>query len=366
MRRAVGPLGRLRQDAADWLMSQPHAPHALAAARILVGLSVLGLLVTNFSNRQMWVGDASLWAEPTRAVSRFPEIALLDGVSADILTVAYVIVLLAAVAFIVGWHTKAANVVLLVGFIAVTGQNPLLATATDNLLRITLLWMLLMRLAEVWSLDVAREGGDSDQAVPDWLRTGLHNVALVGLGTQVALAYLAAGLHKVAQTSWQQGTALYSTLQLPEFRPFPAVADLLSLGTVPLALVTWLVLVVQLFFVPALLRPFTRDLFVAAAVGVNVLFGVVLATPWSSLVVIAATSLFLSDERWQDIGFRVADRCAPVTDRVVDAWYAVADKVDDWWYRFVRPIVDWVRVTVLRRRPGGRRVAQRGSEEPRE
>ncbi|MGJ9413034.1 HTTM domain-containing protein [Aeromicrobium sp. CF4.19] len=349
-RRVAEKTGGARGRAVHWLTSTRHAPHAVAAARIGVGLAVLGLLATNFGNRQMWVGDASLWAEPNRAVSRFPEIALLDGVSADILTAIYVLVMLAAVAFVLGWRAKAANVVLLVGFIAVTGQNPLLSAASDNLLRIALLWLLLVRAADVWSLDAARlEGGEADQAVPEWLRTGLHNIGLIGLGTQVALAYLAGGLDKVAQTSWQQGTALYSTLQLPEFRPFPWLADLLGSATVPLALVTWSVLVVQLFFVPSLLRPFTRDLFVVAAIVVNVLFGVVLATPWSALVVIALTGLFLSDEKWEGLGFLLGDLTAPVTDRVVDAWYAVVDRVEDWWFRYVLGAVDWVRFTVLRR-----------------
>ncbi len=341
---------RARLAADEWLTSARHAVHALAAARILVGLSVLGLLLTNFPNRQMWVGDASAWAEPSRAVSTFPEIAFLDGVSADILTVVYVVLTFAALAFVLGWRTKAANVILLVGFIAVTGQNPLLSSVSDHLVRITLLWMLLMRLSDVWSLDAARLARpESEQAVPDWLRTGLHNVGLLGLGAQVAIAYLAAGLNKVSQAAWQQGTALYSTLQLPEFRPFPWLSDVVSTGTVPLALLTWLVLVVQLFFVPAMLRPGVRDAVAMTAIGVNVLFGILLATPWSSLVIIAGTSLFVSDEKWEELGWAVGDVFAPLTDRVVDAWYVVVDKVEDWWFRYVLGAFDWVRFTVFRR-----------------
>lgn len=350
VRRASGPLVEAYGAAEEWLTSTRHAVHALAAARILVGLSVLGLLLTNFSNRQMWVGDASAWAEPNRAISRFPEVGFLDGVSADILTVVYVVVTFAAVAFVLGWRTKAANVVLLVGFIAVTGQNPLLSSVADNLVRITLLWMLLMRLSDAWSLDAARlSRSEAEQAVPEWLRTGLHNVGLLGLGAQVAIAYLAAGLDKVAQPAWQQGTALYSTLQLPEFRPFPWLSDLLSLGTVPLALLTWLVLVVQLFFVPAMLRAGVRDAVAITAIVVNAFFGIVLATPWASLVIMAGTALFVSDERWEELGWAVEDVFAPITDRVADAWYVVVDRLEDWWFRYVLAAVDWVRFTVFRR-----------------
>lgn len=341
---------RTRRSAELWLTGERHAVHAVALARILVGLSVLGLLLTNFSTRQVWVGDASAWAEPARAVSRFPEVALLDGVSGDVLTVVYVVVMLAAVALVLGWRAKAMTIVVLLGFIAVTAQNPVLGSIGDNLVRLTLLWMLLMRTADVWSLDANRlEPRESDEVAPDWLRTGLHNVGLVGLGAQTVLAYLAGGLDKASQPLWQQGTALYTTLQLPEFRPFPWLSDLLSNATVLLALVTWTVLAVQLFFAPMLLRRGTRNLVAGLAIGINVLFAVVLATPWSSLAVVAVTGLFVSDDRWEALGERVADLAWPVLDRTADLRYAVADRVADWWYDHVLALWDRVRVTVFRR-----------------
>lgn len=348
--RVRDSLGRVRRAAERWLTAEPHAPHAVAALRILVGLSVLGLLATNFSTRQVWVGDASAWAEPARAVSRFPEIALLDGVSGDILTVIYVVVILAAVGLVLGWHAKAMNVVVLVGFIAVTAQNPVLGSIGDNLVRLSLLWMLLMRTSQVWSLDANRlVPRDSDDVAPEWFRTGMHNVGLVGLGTQTVLAYLAGGLDKVSQPDWQDGTALFTTLQLPEFRPFPWLSDLLSNGSVVLAVLTWTVLAVQLFFAPMLLRRGGRDVVATLAIVVNLLFAVVLATPWSSLAVIAVTGLFVSDDRWAALGDRVADLTWPVLDRTADARYAVADRVADWWYDHVLGAWDRVRVTVFRR-----------------
>lgn len=344
----VDATGRTRRAAERWLTAERQAVHAVAAARIALGISVLGLLVTNFSTRQAWVGDASAWAEPARVVSQFPEIALLDGVSGDILTAIYVILMLASTGFILGWHAKAMNVVVLVGFIAVTAQNPVLGSIGDNLVRLALLWMLLMQTSDRWSLDARRDSDEGDVA-PEWFRTGLHNVGLVGLGTQTVLAYLAGGLDKVSQVAWQQGTALYTTLQLPEFRPFPWLSDLLSNGRILLALVTWTVLVVQLFFAPMLLRRGTRNVVVVVAIVVNLLFAVVLATPWSSLAVIAVTGLFLSDDLWEELGERVLDVVLPISDRTIDVRYAIADRVDDFWYTYVLGAVDWVKFTIFRR-----------------
>lgn len=348
--RVVDAIGAGRRRAERWLTGERHAVHALAVTRILIGLSVLGLLLSNVSERQIWVGDASAWAEPARMVSQFPEIALLDGVSGDLLTAVYGLVMLAAIGLVLGWHAKAMTVVVLVGFIAVTAQNPVLSTLGDNVIRLTLLWMLLLRTADVWSLDARRERSDADEAVPGWLRTGLHNVGLVGLASQTALAYLAGGLNKVAEPAWQGGTALYSTLQLPEFRSFPWLSDLLSNVPVLLALTTWTVLAVQLFFVPLLLvGSWARDTVVVLAIVINLAFAVVLATPWSSLAVVAVTGLFLSDRRWAAAGEWLLDLLQPLSDRTIDARYAIYDRVEDAWYRYVLGAVDWLRATVLRR-----------------
>ena len=257
------PLADARMRAEHWLTAERHGLRALAALRIALGVSVLGLLVSNFGNRQTWVGEGSVWAEPLRNAGRFPEVVLLDGVSGDLLTLVYVVVALAALAFTIGRWTKAANVVTLIGFIAITGQNPVLSEPADGLVRIVLLWMVLVHSSAVWSWDSTHDRGDDD-TVPSWLGIGLHNVGLVGLSAQVALVYLAAGLDKVADPAWQRGTALYSTFQLPEYRVFPWLADLISGSTLLLGLITWTVLFVQLFFVPLLLHRVTRGIVVGS------------------------------------------------------------------------------------------------------
>ncbi len=299
------PVADARTRAEDWLTAERHGLRALAALRIALGVSVLGLLVSNFGNRQTWVGEGSVWAEPLRNAGRFPEVVLLDGVSGDLLTLVYVAVALAALAFTIGRWTKAANVVTLIGFIAITGQNPVLSEPADGLVRIVLLWMVLVRSSTVWSWDSTHDRRDDD-AVPSWLGIGLHNVGLVGLSAQVALVYLAAGLDKVADPAWQRGTALYSTFQLPEYRVFPWLADLISGSTLLLGLITWTVLFVQLFFVPLLLHRVTRGIVVGLSVALNVFFAIVLAQVLTSLVLIGVTALFASDQSLGRLGDRVA------------------------------------------------------------
>ena len=342
------PLADARTRAEHWLTADRHGLRALAALRIALGVSVLGLLVSNFGNRQTWVGEGSVWAEPLRNAGRFPEVVLLDGVSGDLLTLVYVVVALAALAFTIGRWTKAANVVTLIGFIAITGQNPVLSEPADGLVRIVLLWMVLVHSSAVWSWDSTHDRGDND-IVPSWLGIGLHNVGLVGLSAQVALVYLAAGLDKVADPAWQRGTALYSTFQLPEYRVFPWLADLISGSTLLLGLITWTVLFVQLFFVPLLLHRVTRGIVVGLSVVLNVFFAIVLAQVLTSLVLIAVTALFASDQTLGRLGDRVAGVWYRFGDWVVERWYVGADRADAVWFRVGTPVVDWFKIVVFRR-----------------
>jgi hypothetical protein len=347
-----------RGRADDWLIGSRHATYAAAVCRIGTSLAVLGLLVSNFSTRDMWVGQASVWAEPARASSRFPELRLLDGVSSDILTLVYLLTMAASLALAAGWHAKAANVVTFVGFIAIVGQNPVVGAPGDNLLRLTLLWLLLMRSADHWSLDAVRrrrraeagkEASREDDVVPVWLSTGLHNVGLVALCAQTVLAAMAAGLDKVADRAWQHGTALYSTMQLPESRPFPALSDLISRSDVLLALLTYGVLISQLFFGPLLLNRFARRCVIVLAVVVNLLVAVVFAQPWTALGALAVTALFVSDDTWERVEDTVLTASQPATDWVIDRGYDVLDASDAVRYRFVLPAVDWLRIRLSRR-----------------
>ncbi|AWB91743.1 HTTM domain-containing protein [Aeromicrobium chenweiae] len=363
--RAVQAPLRAGDAAASWLLAAPRALYGAAACRMGTALSVLGLLATNFSSRDVWVGQGSIWAEPARALSQFPELALLDGVSGDVLTLFYVITMAAAVAMVVGWHTKAANVVTLVGFIAVVSQNPVVGDEGDNLVRITLMWLLLMQTAERWSLDARRrerraaradgsasamrEAWDGEKVLPPWLSAGLHHVGLIGLGTQTVLLFMAGGLDKISQDIWQRGTALYSTMQLPEFRPYPRLSDAVSTSTVALAVLTYTVLLTQLFFGPLLLHRVTRRVVITATVLVNVVLAVLLALPWSSLAFLALAALFVSTETYERLDEWLRDRLAPVGDWLVLRWYDVQDAgaavLDRTWW----PVADWFRASVLRR-----------------
>ncbi len=49
------------------------------------------------------------------------------------------------------------------------------------------------------------------------LKTALHNTALIGIKVQICLAYFLAALFKLSDADWLDGTALWDTIQIPEY-----------------------------------------------------------------------------------------------------------------------------------------------------
>lgn len=348
----------LRQKAGwldSWVFDNKHALRGIAMCRIIIGLVVFTLLFSNYPQRSIVFGPGSIWAETARETSTFPEIGLLSGASIEVFTLGYLLVMVSALAFTLGWHTRLAGVITLFGFIAVIGQNPVLGGQGDNIVRLTLLWLVLMHSSAHWSLDerrratkpglgdldaegkpvsALRSGWNSHPILPPTFTNGVHNVALAGISFQIAVIYIAAGMYKIQPDLWENGTALYYTLQLPDSRPFGALSSLLTGSGALIGLATYTIVFTQLFLVPLLLNKFTKPPMLTLAVSIHLLTALFMARPWSSFAMIALLAIFISDRtyrrtsRWSKVVF------APVGD-----WLCMR-------YHDLRDIIDWVRERV--------------------
>lgn len=333
-----------KDNVEGWFFDDRKAARGAAFCRIVLGSSILLLLVGNFSTRQLWIGPASVWADPVRAVSNFPEIAILNGASTFVVTLVYIFVLFSTLAFTIGWHTRVATIFTAIGFIGIVGQNPTVGNQADNLIRLSLLWMLLIDSSRHFALDARRRSADfrmssevnalqaawkGEETVPSWLSTSVHNVGIAGLAAQTILVYMGSGLSKIADPAWRHGTALYTTMQLPDYRPFPILSDLFSHSRVLLALITYAVLFAQMFFAAFLLNKITRTLILALAITVNIFFGLIMALPVASLAIIAATGIFISGSTYAAMSEYLRDLMTPLGYWFADRWDDLRDRLDD-------------------------------------
>lgn len=75
-------------------------------------------------------------------------------------------------------------------------------------------------------------------------KTILHNIALIGIKTQICIAYVVAGIFKLNDPYWLDGTAISHIIQIPEY----SNSFLLSLPVFVCKLMTYLTIIYQLSF----------------------------------------------------------------------------------------------------------------------
>lgn len=283
-----------------WLLEDKHALHGAAAARILSGCAVLGLLVSNIRHGDVVFGAGSVWAEPlqggTGDAPHYWPTELVASMSSIVLLLYYLAVIALAVLWTLGWQARLVGLLMLIGEVSIIERAPLVGDQGDNILRIGLVLLLFMQTDEYWSLAARRRGrrGARDPVLPRWLTNGIHNIALATLGFQVVVVYFSAGMAKARGDLWQHGTALYYPLQLQEFRPFPVLNDLFTHVGLVVGVATYVVILVELGFGFALLHPIARRVAIAGVTVLHVSIAVLMALPWFSLSMLAFVTIFVS------------------------------------------------------------------------
>lgn len=320
--RSFQAITRQQQRAESWVLDEKRATYGLAASRILVGIAAMGILLANFRQRYALWGPGSDWIEPLRRNSEFgPLLDLFNGGPTSF-TIKYLVLLLIALAFTLGWRTRVMNGLLLLGLVALVERNGLVGDQGDNIARIGLLLMLFMDTSRHWSLDARRRASaqvgtprwpgilNGAPILPTWVSNVLHNVAVIALAAQLFILYTASALFKLQGEYWQDGTALYYPLSLNEFAVFPWLNTLLTHNALGLMIGTYVAVFVQLYFVIGLLHPVTRRIVLVGVVLLHAGIAVLMGLPWFSLSMLAfdaifvSTATFLAFEAWLAPRFR--------------------------------------------------------------
>lgn len=322
MNAAERYLDGLRKSFEAWFVDAPRALRGLAFARILVAIAALGILISNFGQRHALWGSASNWIEPYRTTENF---ASIMGIFADknpaIFTIKYLIVIALAVAVLIGWRTKFTTLLLVVGLTALVERNGLVGDQGDNIARIGLIFMIFMNTSAHWSLDERRRAKHAKRKktlidrwslgfpiLPDWIRIPLHNAALMALALQIFILYTASAMYKIQGQYWQEGTALYLPLNLPDYAVFPELNRILLSNGVLVALATYFAVYIQLFFAVGLLHPISRRITLTGVILMHIGIAVLMGLPWFSLSMIAFDAIFISNKTYVSLETWGGDR----------------------------------------------------------
>lgn len=325
-------------EAQHWLMCDQRALYGAAAARLFSGVAVTGLLVTNLRWRDIVFGPGSAWSQGEIDAFPYWPPHLFDTLGPTAFLLAYLLIIAAAVCWTVGWHTKLAGLVVLIGHVACVQRTPYLGDSGDSAVRVGLMILLFMNVTEYWSLDSRRRARTvpavmlgrgpvaalragltrlwRGQAVlPRWFGNGLHNTAVATMAFQIVVIYIAAGMFKTRGEVWQNGTALYYPLQLSEFRPLPFMSDMMTRFDLVIGLVTYVVVFTQLFFPLLLITSVaSRRIAIFIVMVFHVSIAIFMALPWFSAMLIALDAIFISSTTYLFLDRWVRKRSREVVD----------------------------------------------------
>ncbi|WP_300345367.1 HTTM domain-containing protein [Nesterenkonia sp.] len=286
------------------------ATYGIAVTRIVLAITGIGLLLTNFRARHYVFGVGGAWrGELAEPVSDFPQIWLFSLFHRllphpGLFTTAYILLGIIAVLVLLGWRTRIVLPIYLVLWVSFIETNDAVGDQGDNAYRMFLLAMLFTNSSMRWSLDARRREKRGNK--PSWLEKRApwvlitaHNLALVVLAFQVCAIYVSGGLYKAGGDAWKYGFAIYNPLQTAHFGTWPVLSDLLTAWGPLVVALTWGSLLFQIAFPFLLFNRATRIIALLGILSFHCAIGLLMGLPWFSLTMIAVDAIFIRDRSYR-------------------------------------------------------------------
>lgn len=324
--RVLGSISRGWNWLEEMLTGRYHATYGLAVTRILIGVTGLGLLLTNFNARHYAFGVGSAWnGEIAEPKSDFPNIWLFSlfhrAVTNPPLFTAMIIGLaILAVVIILGWRTRIVLPFYLVLWVSFIELNDGAGDQGDNAYRMFMIAMLFADTTRRWSLDARRkrqqnpEFPEVDGGSYRWALIMANNLAIVVLAFQVCAIYMSGGLYKAGGAAWQHGFAVYNPLHTQQFGTWPVLSDLLTAWGPMVVAVSWASVLFQCAFPFMLFNRYTRIVGLVGILSFHLGIALLMGLPWFSLTMIAVDAIFIRDRSFEKLHRLVGLWWASTTD----------------------------------------------------
>ncbi|MFD9430653.1 HTTM domain-containing protein [Streptomyces sp. NPDC060002] len=317
-RTASAGVGRWPADriTAVWalLTGRPVSLYAASVLRIGYGLLYLIFLLREFPHRDEIWGPGSAWT-PALAHQLFEQtgwfsvLALSD--SRAYFELCYVLALVTAALFMLGWRTRVLSVLFAVVVTSFHGRAIFMTDGGDNLVLLMSIYLVLTACGRRWSLDARRNrlqavqaGSTPEPAGSPFARqlrdarttliTVVHNCGMFVIAAQVCFLYGSAGLYKVQGALWGGGTALHYVLNLELFRPWPALSHFVDEHTLVVAVAGYMTVLLQVAF-PFVLFGRLKYPVLVMLLGMHIGIALLMGLPLFSGAMIVADAVFLPD-----------------------------------------------------------------------
>ncbi|MFI1963216.1 HTTM domain-containing protein [Streptomyces pathocidini] len=174
-------------------------------------------------------------------------------------------------------------------------RQPVLLDGGDNLAYVVIPFLLLTRCYERFAFPsgfMRRFSRRVPSSVRD-LSVPFHNLGILMISAQVCLVYVVSGLYKVMGQMWQDGTALFYVMRVPEFQ-LPGWSNLIYENDWLIHLGTYGTVIFLVYFPLGILVPKLRPWAAAISVGFHLSIAFFMGLTSFALTMIACDLIFLS------------------------------------------------------------------------
>ncbi|CAL9310749.1 MULTISPECIES: HTTM domain-containing protein [Streptomyces] len=174
-------------------------------------------------------------------------------------------------------------------------RQPALLDGGDNLAYVVIPMLLLTRCYDRFSLSVGLVDRLKTR-LPGAVRalsTPLHNLGVLAIAAQISLVYVVSGLYKVMGDVWQDGTALFYIMRVPEFE-LPGVSSLVYGNDWLVYLGTYATVLFMVYFPLGILIPVLRPWTAVMSIGFHISIAVFMGLTGFALTMVACDLVFLS------------------------------------------------------------------------
>ncbi|MEV6588245.1 HTTM domain-containing protein [Streptomyces acidicola] len=292
----------------DAWASRPVAVLGVSGTRVLLGFVGLMFYVSQYGDRHYLFGPGN--------DTLLPHQAFLDELKASgsfsiyawstspiTFEVFYHLGVIAALAVTLGIGGRPVLAVHGIFLWSLYQRQSALMDGGDNLMQLVIPMLLLTRCYDHFSLR-SPLGQRVTQRIPEAVRaTGipLHNLGVTAIAVQMCLVYMVSGLYKVQGQSWQDGTALFYIMRVPEFE-FPGVSELVYNNELLVYIGTYATVIFLVYFPMGVLVPALRPWAAAASICFHVSIGFFMGLTGFALTMIACDLVFLSPELSRALG----------------------------------------------------------------
>ncbi|MFE9797490.1 HTTM domain-containing protein [Streptomyces goshikiensis] len=174
-------------------------------------------------------------------------------------------------------------------------RQPGLLDGGDNLAYVVLPFLLLTRCYDRFALPtgVAKR---LTERLPGQVRAvavPFHNLGVLMVAAQICLVYVVSGLYKVMGEEWQDGTALFYVMRVPEFE-LPGWSNLVYENDILVVLGTYATVAFLVYFPMGVLVRALRPWAAAMSIGFHLSIAVFMGLTGFALTMIACDLVFLS------------------------------------------------------------------------